>query len=69
MFYRPTKIAAFALLALPVLALGALSCLPALAAESNTRQSMQDWPTGPYQVMENWPQPLPDTRHSHEGWT
>jgi DNA-binding beta-propeller fold protein YncE len=33
------------------------------------RQSSQDWPTGPYQVVENWPKPLPDTRHSHDGWT
>jgi DNA-binding beta-propeller fold protein YncE len=33
------------------------------------RQSLQDWPTGPYQVVENWPKPLPDTRHSHNGWT
>ena len=34
-----------------------------------TRQSHHDWPTGPYQVVENWPKPLPDTRHSHDGWT
>ena len=40
-----------------------------LAAQSKTRQAHQDWPTGPYQVMANWPQPLPDTRHSHDGWT
>jgi hypothetical protein len=25
-----------------------------LAAQSKTRQSHQDWPTGPYQVMANW---------------
>jgi sugar lactone lactonase YvrE len=25
--------------------------------------------TGPYEVVANWPQPLPDTRHSHDGWT
>ena len=31
--------------------------------------SYQDWPTGPYKVVENWPKPLPDTRHSHDGWT
>jgi len=24
---------------------------------------------GPYQVVPQWPKPLPDTRHSHEGWT
>src|SRR5215203_2593005 len=34
-----------------------------------TPQSVQDWPTGPYRVAENWPKPLPDTRHSHDGWT
>src|SRR5437899_9662914 len=33
------------------------------------RWSYQDWPTGPYKVVENWPKPLPDTRHSHDGWT
>ena len=45
---------------------------PAPAASGQpptTRQSYQDWPTGPYQVVENWPKPLPDTRHSHDGWT
>ena len=31
--------------------------------------SYQDWPTGPYKVVEDWPKPLPDTRHSHDGWT
>ena len=24
---------------------------------------------GPYSVVQNWPQPLPDTRHLHDGWT
>jgi DNA-binding beta-propeller fold protein YncE len=33
------------------------------------RWSYQDWPTGPYKVVENWPKPLPDDRHSHAGWT
>ena len=33
------------------------------------RQSHQDWPTGHYKVVEGWPKPLPDTRHSHDGWT
>jgi hypothetical protein len=33
------------------------------------RWSYHDWPTGPYRVVENWPKPLPDTRHSHAGWT
>jgi DNA-binding beta-propeller fold protein YncE len=48
-----------------VLLLLSLSLAP-LAAQ---RQSFQDWPSGPYQVVENWPKPLPDTRHSHNGWT
>ena len=39
------------------------------AAAGADRQSAQDWPFGPYQVVENWPKPLPDTRHSHDGWT
>jgi DNA-binding beta-propeller fold protein YncE len=38
-------------------------------ASGANRQSVQDWPWGPYQVVENWPRPLPDTRHSHDGWT
>jgi hypothetical protein len=33
------------------------------------RWSYHDWPTGPYRVVADWPKPLPDTRHSHEGWT
>jgi hypothetical protein len=37
--------------------------------QNANRQSFQDWPTGPYRVVENWPKPLPDTRHSHAGWT
>jgi hypothetical protein len=36
---------------------------------SKPRWSHQDWPTGHYKVAENWPKPLPDTRHSHDGWT
>jgi hypothetical protein len=38
-------------------------------AGAAARQSAQDWPFGPYQVVEGWPKPLPDTRHSHAGWT
>src|SRR5512134_3919125 len=41
----------------------------AAATRSEGRQSYQDWPTGPYRVVEGWPKPLPDTRHSHAGWT
>ena len=38
-------------------------------AESATRWSYHDWPTGPYRVVDDWPKPLPDDSHSHEGWT
>ncbi len=38
-------------------------------AGGETRHSTQDWPTGLYRVVENWPRPLPDDRHSHDGWT
>jgi hypothetical protein len=38
-------------------------------AATAERWSHQDWPTGPYRVVEGWPKPLPDTRHSHDGWT
>ncbi len=43
------------------------SSAPALPAA--VRHSTQDWPFGPYQIVENWPRPLPDTRHAHDGWT
>jgi hypothetical protein len=33
------------------------------------RWSYHDYPTGPYQVVEGWPRPLPDDLHSHDGWT
>ena len=39
------------------------------ASTAEGRRSHQDWPTGPYRVVEGWPKPLPDTRHSHDGWT
>src|SRR5262245_24597057 len=52
-----------------VFVLTAAATLGLFAQTQKTRQSLQDWPTGPYQVMANWPQPLPDTRHSHDGWT
>ena len=38
-------------------------------AQPSARWSHQDWPTGHYKVVEGWPKPLPDTRHSHDGWT
>ena len=58
-------------LALSVMAMA--SCAPAEDAESARsgadRWSHQDWPTGHYRVVEDWPKPLPDDRHSHDGWT
>jgi hypothetical protein len=33
------------------------------------RWTHHDWPTGHYKVVDNWPKPLPDTRHAHDGWT
>ena len=42
----------------------------ATAAQTTAqRSSHQDWPTGHYRVVDNWPKPLPDTRHAHAGWT
>ena len=38
-------------------------------AQPSGRWSHQNWPTGHYKVVEGWPKPLPDTRHSHDGWT
>ena len=53
----------------PVLeAPGVAENAPRTAATAE-RWSYQDWPTGPYRVVEGWPKPLPDTRHSHAGWT
>ena len=57
------------------LSIGAVGCgrsdtpQPAAQTAPASRQSHQDWPTGHYQVVEGWPKPLPDTRHSHDGWT
>jgi hypothetical protein len=57
------------------LSIGAMSCgrsdppQPAARTAPAGRQSHQDWPTGHYKVVEGWPKPLPDTRHSHDGWT
>ena len=42
---------------------------PSSASGSGGRNSYHEWPTGPYQVVDNWPKPLPDTKHSHDGWT
>ena len=39
----------------------------ATEAKPASRWSHQDWPTGHYKVVEGWPKPLPDTRHSHAG--
>ena len=38
-------------------------------AATGERWSYHNWPTGPYQVDPDWPMPLPDDEHSHDGWT
>ncbi len=63
------------ILAITLSSIGAASCstgnaqAPAAQKTSSSRWSHQDWPTGHYRVVEGWPKPLPDTRHSHDGWT
>jgi DNA-binding beta-propeller fold protein YncE len=42
----------------------AIAVLVALAPASAFQEA-----SGPYTVVENWPKPLPNTRHSHDGWT
>ena len=71
--HRLVKLIAI-VLTLPVVCLA--SCVPAensgggqAQADGSTRWSHQDWPTGHYRVVEDWPKPLPDDRHSHDGWT
>jgi hypothetical protein len=71
---RRRGISLHTLCALTLAALAAASCAPADtatagAAAGETRNSYHEWPSGPYQVVEGWPKPLPDTRHSHDGWT
>ena len=70
---RSEKLTAFALL---LMVGGVASCDQAgnpgvgeTQAAGMERWSYQDWPTGPYQVALDWPKPLPDDRHSHDGWT
>ena len=60
---------AMALLAPSILIALASPIPPQAPASAAGRQSAQDWPFGPYQIVANWPKPLPDTRHSHNGWT
>ena len=61
------------LVTLTLLSLNAMSLRTTASQQASTqgasRQSFQDWPTGAYRVVEGWPKPLPDTRHSHDGWT
>ena len=61
------------LVTLTLLCIHALSFSTSAAQQQSTqaakRQSFQDWPTGAYRAVEGWPKPLPDTRHSHDGWT
>src|SRR5262245_18681419 len=42
---------------------------PGAPAAATARNSHQDWPTGDYKVVDGWPKPLPDSDHSHAGWT
>src|SRR4030095_1600433 len=46
-----------------------IAVMPQTPTTTVDRRSAQDWPFGPYQIVANWPKPLPDTRHSHNGWT
>jgi len=52
-----------------LLVAGAAVYAAGVLSQAQSRQSLQDWPSGPYRVAANWPKPLPDTRHSHAGWT
>ena len=68
----PRLIVAWTLLSTGVVACGTGPMQsPATQAQAKPagRWSHQDWPTGHYKVVEGWPKPLPDTRHSHDGWT
>src|SRR4030095_13179506 len=68
----PRLIVAWVLLSIDAFACGtAAAQSPATQAQAKLegRWSHQDWPTGHYRVVEGWPKPLPDTRHSHDGWT
>ncbi len=56
-------------LALFLVAAAAYTTSQAQTQNAKRTWSHQDWPTGHYKVVENWPKPLPDTRHSHDGWT
>ena len=38
-------------------------------AASMTQQKGGNDIFGPYRVVQDWPQPLPDDAHSHDGWT
>jgi len=62
-------LAVLALLATSSLAARRNADREAVQTGTATRWSHQDWPTGPYRVVEGWPKPLPDDRHSHAGWT
>ena len=62
--FVPRPILAFALLAMAAATYSTIQ-----AQSSKARRSLQDWPTGHYKVVDNWPKPLPNTRHSHDGWT
>ena len=68
----PRLIVAWTLLSTGVVACGTgpmQSPVTQSQAKPADRWSHQDWPTGHYKVVEGWPKPLPDARHSHDGWT
>src|SRR5687768_3639616 len=70
---RRTPASTMCTVALALLTISGLAGCARSDAEAQTpaasRSSHQDWPTGPYRVVEGWPKPLPDTDHSHAGWT
>jgi hypothetical protein len=42
---------------------------PPLQAQSSVESPVKSVAMGDYEVVENWPKPLPDTDLSHDGWT
>ena len=59
-------------LAVGVLAQLAPACgsgTESVAAQANVELAVQKVPMGDYEVVENWPRPLPDGDLKHDGWT
>ncbi len=40
-----------------------------VAAQQNVELAVQKVAMGDYEVVENWPRPLPDGDLTHDGWT